>query len=721
MLILHAVTLFLAATLLLALEPMFARMVLPRLGGSPAVWNTAMVFYQAALLAGYGYAHALGRAPARVRPIHLVLLAGALVLLPLHIAASRVPPPGASPVSWLLLVMATTVGAPFILVATTGPLIQRWFAASGHAHARDPYFLYGASNLGSMIGLLAYPFVIEPFSTLSGQSRTWAAGYVALIALVAVCAWTSRRGDAPGPAAPADPPEPAPTRGRMLRWIALAFAPSALMLGVTTHLSMDIVAMPLLWVIPLAIYLLTFIVTFSRRSLVPMPVLTRLLCALVLGTMIITLGSATEPLPFIMGIHLATLFVAGLVCHGQLAADRPGVTHLTGFYLCLATGGALGGVFCALVAPLVFRSVAEYPIALVIACVLAPAADRDRPGTLLRDALTALVCTAVAGAAFFAVRAAGHPWARAEMLIFTSALCFPLYALRARPARVGLAVGGLILITPLATGSGGDTLHAERSFFGIHRVQIIHGAAGDMHRLVHGTTVHGLEWTDPARRGEPLGYYHRLGPAGEIFGDLGARARTIGVAGLGAGGLSAYARPGQDWTYFEIDPAVARIASDTAYFSYLTGAAAPTRIRLGDARLSIVADTTRFDLLTLDAYSSDAIPVHLLTREAFRVYLDRLAPHGVLALHLSNRYFDLEPVVARLAEDAGLACRVRLDPATSDAERALGRVGSCWAVVTRQTSDAAALDRDPRWRPPHRRRSAPLWTDDYSSLVSVLR
>lgn len=727
MLALFATTLFLSAALLFAVEPMFARMVLPRLGGSPAVWNTAMVFYQSALLAGYGYAHALARGGRGVRVVHLALMGLGLLLLPLRLAPQLVPG-STPPVPWLLGVMAITVGLPFLLVSTTGPLVQRWFGHTGHAHARDPYFLYGASNAGSLIGLFAYPFLLEPRWSLTDQSRLWAAGYVLLLALVGACAALSWRG-APGPggSSPAPAPvEPAPGARRRLRWVLLAFAPSSLMLGVTTHLSMDLMSMPLLWVVPLGIYLVTFIVAFGRRRPLPQVLLTRLLATLLLAAMIVTLAHATQPLALVMGLHLAILLVAGLLCHGLLAADRPGVAHLTEFYLWLAAGGALGGVFNALLAPLLFRSVTEYPIALVLALALAPAwqargtAPADVPWR--RDVLIAAMFAGVAVAALFGARLAGHAWTRPEFVLFTALLCLPLYALRTRPLRMALAVAGILLLAPLAADSDHvRSVWSVRSFFGIHRVQNVGTAHGTLRRLVHGTTVHGLQWTDAGRRAEPLSYYHRRGPAGAIFTRLAPGARSIAVAGLGTGALSAYATPGQRWTYFEIDPAVGRIASDTTLFTYLAASAAPAEIRLGDGRLLLAADTTRYDLLVLDAYSSDAIPVHLLTREAFALYLERLTADGVLALHLSNRYFELEPLVARLAADAGMVVRIRRDPTAGDEDRALGRAASTWAVAARDEARLAALAGEPGWRPARAGAGAPLWTDDFSSLVSVLK
>lgn len=754
MLLLFSIALFLSAALLFAVQPMFGRMVLPLLGGSPSVWNTVMVFYQATLLAGYGCAHALGRRGPRWWIAHLLLMVAALALLPLRLGPGQIPPGDGNPVVWLLWTMTITVGLPFLLLSMTAPLLQRWFAHTGHAHARDPYFLYTASNVGSMLGLLAYPFVIEPRLTLAEQSRLWAIGYAALIALIGVCALATRRRMTASDAANARPEADAPALvervdwRRRVRWLALAFAPSSLMLGVTTHLSMDLVAMPLLWIIPLAIYLSTFILAFAKRTLIPAGLASRLLVFAVLGVLLVLVSRATEPLWLVLGLHLAALFAAGVVCHGSLAHNRPSVLHLTEFYVWVAAGGALGGAFNALLAPLLFRSVAEYPFVLVLVCMLAPAwspgasSRRGTPGqlarqdsdgstvlaarptiTVRRDVTIALIFIAIVAAVVFGGRALGHDWRRIDFVLLLAILCFPLFAFRRRPVRFGLALGGVMLMSSFVGSTEQRTLYAERSFFGIHRVQTIQTSEGKMHQLVHGTTVHGMQWAEPNRCDEPLSYHHRRGPAGQVFATLGhaPRTRNVGVVGLGAGALSAYAEPGQTWTYFEIDPAVVRIASNSTWFCYLDRSKVVPHIVLGDARLRLEADTVRFDLLAVDAYTSDAIPVHLLTREAFQLYFDRLAPHGVLVVHLSNRYFDLEPVVGRIAREAGLVHRINSESGLSQHERVRGHVASYWAVIAREERDLGALIEDTRWKELRDAESKSSWTDGYSSLVSVLR
>jgi hypothetical protein len=737
MLALFTTTIFLSAALLFIIEPLFARMVLPLLGGSPSVWNTVMLFYQAALLAGYAYAHALSRKGFRWQIAHLALLMSAFLLfLPAHFPTDLVPPAKGNPIVWLLALMGMTIGLPFLLVSTTAPLLQNWFARTRDRRASDPYFLYAASNAGSMLGLLAYPFGLEPHFTLTQQSWFWTFGYGALVLLVACCALASRRG--PGPSRPDENPEDPPTLlptvswRRRLHWVALAFAPSSLMLGVTTHLSMDIVAIPLFWIVPLAVYLLTFMLAFARRSMMSPTLQLRLLIFAALGALMLLESRVEGPLWLLITMHLTVLFAAGMMCHGTLAGSRPRVGALTEFYLWVATGGALGGVFNAVLAPLWFHSVAEYPLVLVLACVLAPpvlvraTADHSlesRSGVSRRDILVAGLFVAGVAALILGARLQGHEWRRAEFIVLLAALSLPLYALRRRPPRFGLALGGIMLLAPLAVNRHGETLHAERSFFGIHRVVTRRTPTGVQHQLWHGNTIHGLEWADPSRSNEPLGYYHPQGPVGQVFETLGRPPRTenVAIAGLGSGGLSAYARPGQHWTYFEIDPSVVRIASNPAWFCYLARAVTPPRIRLGDARLSLAADSAHYDLLVIDAYTSDAIPLHLLTCESFRIYRRRLAPHGVLVVHLSNRYFDLVPIVRAIAADAGMICRVREDRHSTKEERERGRFPSSWAILGRGERDLGALGRDPRWEALPGSKQTPLWTDDFASVTAALR
>ncbi|MBI3457669.1 MAG: fused MFS/spermidine synthase [Candidatus Rokubacteria bacterium] len=732
MLIIYAVTIFLSATLLFLVQPMFARMALPLLGGAPAVWNTAVVFYQAALLAGYGYAHATtARLPLRRQVvIHLVVLLLPLLLLPIGVPRGWTPPSHGNPIPWLLLLMVVTVGLPFFAVSTSTPLFQKWFSLTGHGASADPYFLYAASNLGSMLALLSYPALVEPYLGLAAQSRLWTAGYALLVVLALGCAaslWRSPASVTRSVGVISDPPIEVPeapglTAGRRLRWVLLSFVPSSLMLSVTTYLSTDIAAIPLLWVIPLAIYLLTFILVFAQKPLLPHRLMVEALPIVMLPLVLVLLSRATGPLALVLLPHPLALFVVGMVCHGELARDRPSTRHLTEFYLWLSLGGVLGGVFTALIAALIFTTVLEYQITLVLACLLArrPTAVPVRPLQRLLDVALPLALGVLAAALVILVQRGDSPATHMGLVFgFLVLLC---YGFSRRPIRFGLGIGAILLAGTLYSGEEGRLLYAERSFFGINRVTLDRSA--EYHLLMHGTTLHGIQSLDPARRLEPLAYFHATGPLGQVFAALdGAQApKSVGVVGLGTGSVACHGRPGQRWTYYEIDPAVERIARDPRYFTFLRDCPPDIRVVLGDARLSLAAaGRGAYDLLVLDAYSSDAPPLHLMTREALRLYLDRLAPRGILVFNISNRHMEFEPVLANLARDAGLAALVQDDAVVSEDEYVRGKRPSEWVVMARELADLGTLATDPRWRPARGLPAVAVWTDSYTALLKVLR
>lgn len=728
MVFLYAVTIFTSAALLFLVQPMFARLVLPVLGGAPAVWNTAMVFFQFVLLAGYALAHlSATRLGARRQVVlQLAVLLGPLAVLPIAVPAGWIPPTQENPTPWLLAVLAAAVGLPFLAVATTSPLLQRWFAASGHPAARDPYFLSVAGNAGSLLALVGYPAWIERAWPLAQQARLWTVAYLGLLVLTAICAgcrW--RHPDQPATVASAGPGgipcDPGPSAGRRARWVLLAFVPSSLMLGVTSYLSSEIAAVPLLWVIPLGLYLLTFVVAFARRELISRRFLVRALPVLVVPLVVALNLQATSPIGWLMLLHLGGFFVAALLCHGRLAADRPAPVHLTEFYLWLSVGGVLGGAFNALLAPLIFNSVAEYPLVVALACAVALREPGEATGSWRADLAAAVALGAVAVALVLGVQATRF---RADAAV--SGLVFGLPALGAfllsrRPRRFALAIAALLLAGGFHEGEKGRVLRAERTFFGLHRVTL--DPSRPFHLLVHGMTLHGQQSLDPARRSEALAYYHRSGPIGQVLHNYAREpARRVGAVGLGVGALAAHALPGQAWTYFEIDPAVVQLARDERYFTFLRDSPAALRVVLGDARRSLGAEAdAAFDVLVIDAYSSDAIPVHLVTREALALYLRKLAAGGVLAFHISNLHLDLEPVFANLARDAGLVALTRDYTVVAEEERTLGKAGSVWLVMGRRQEDLAALTRDSRWQPSRAAANQAVWTDDYSSLLSVFR
>lgn len=733
--ILFAITLFASAALLFSVQPMIARMILPKLGGSPAVWNTCMVFFQVALLVGYLYAHLTTRwlGIRRQALLHLVLLACPFLVLPLAIPESTTSdwPAEADPVPRLLRLLILTAGLPFLLVSTSAPLLQAWFAHLRHRSAQDPYFLYAASNAGSLLALLSYPIVLEPGLGLTRQSGFWAVGYAVLAGLVILCALAVWRSAASPAERPAPDSAAAPLLlSRRLRWLALSFVPSSLLLGVTTYLATDIASMPLLWVVPLMLYLLTFILVFARRQFLPLETMNRLLPigALVLLILILSESSAGGLAWVSVVLHLGIFFVAAMVCHGELARDRPEPVHLTEFYLWMSLGGALGGIFNALAAPLLFRNIFEYPLALVLACLLRPSPrSEDRlAGSRWLDGVVPATIGLAALVLVIGLPALGVKAGPVQTLIAFGLPAAISYLLADRPIGFGLACGSILLASVFHTGAHGTVLHVERNFFGVLRVTL--DPDGNHHRLVHGSTIHGQQSLDPARRCEPLAYYHPTGPIGhvfEVFNERMPRGR-VAVVGLGVGSLACYAQPAQEWTFYEIDPAVERIARHPAYFRFLSdcvpqGQAQP-RVILGDARLRLrEAETAHYDLFVLDAFSSDAIPTHLVTREALALYIGRLKPDGLLAFHISNRYLDLHPVLANLAAERGLVCRAWDDLDLSPEERQRGKQASQWVVMASMERSLGRLQQDPRWRLLEGQPNQAVWTDDYCNLIGAIR
>jgi spermidine synthase len=962
MLFVFALTLFGSATLLFFIEPMVGKMLLPLLGGTPAVWNTCMVFFQAVLLAGYGYAHAatawLGARKQAL--LHLVVLLIPFFFFPLAVNRELIASGAANPIPALLLVLTLSVGVPMFVVCASAPLLQKWFASTNHPAARDPYFLYGASNLGSMLALVAYPALVEPNLRLDQQRILWAVGFGLLALATAACAWflwrspvpvTDKSLDAPaespasstavhaskerfsgrpasrkGKSGPNLPEQPSVatlpdttlggdvTAWRVLRWIALAFVPSSLMLGVTTYITTDIAAIPLLWVLPLALYLLSFILVFSSlpvqrvafwvllvglvgavvflvapwaaemmstaRSAAVVKVVVRLsaLAALaafpfrkvpdllhkfmVLAMPLLVLllvflmqtGSKVGGVEYRIALHLLVLFVVAMVCHGELARDRPPTRYLTSYYLWMSLGGVLGGLFNGLVAPLVFNALVEYQLALVLACLLLPALsvlaesswgrtadlclgglfvgvgvlllvlryrDHDLHYEHLRSefwgwevvGLILLLAVGVAAALrgkgerpadrwldlalplCLAVLVVGLRWglyadvvwprvrAAAKMVNlepahFVEVLAFGIpavmcYTFVERSLRFGLGLGALLLAGIFA-GSVHDKglLFQKRSFFGVLQVKEGTEQWGDTvyhyRTLVHGTTLHGQQFTDnEAVRQEPLTYYHRTGPIGQLFGAYNTDpSRNVAIIGLGTGTMACYALPGQHFTFYDIDPVVRDISfrEEGAYFTFVNDArrrGAKLDLILGDARVTMernqLADADRYSLMVIDAFSSDAIPIHLITREALQLYLSRLTEDGIVAFHVSNRYLRLNPVLANMAEESGLAILYESD----DRDEWPGKSSSTWVVLARKPEYLSRLIRtEPweaeqkeiesallpltvlpsptpgiasqawmlhgiagsirgRWDVPKTEPRVGIWTDDYSNLLSV--
>lgn len=759
MLALFTLTVFVGSFLLFMVQPLVARQLLPVLGGTPAVWITCMMFFQAALLGGYVYAHESTRRLGMKRQplLHLAVLAAPLLLLPPGVDAGWSPPVEGTPIWWLLGALAMMVGAPFFALSAGAPLLQRWFSATDHRRARDPYFLYAASNAGSMGALLAYPIVIEPLLTLAQQSAWWSAGYGVLVLLCVACAIaTVRRGAAPesagSRAADGEGHQPllALKQFRVWRWILLAFIPSAWMLAVTSYITADLASVPLFWVIPLALYLLSFILVFARRPWVPHRVMKRLFAPSALILVLLLATESAQPVGLVMTMHLMAFFIACMACHGELASDRPPPSHLTTFYVMLSIGGALGGVFNAIVAPLLFAGIYEYPLVVVLGVAAVGSALPQPPRVLARtrwksaarDVLIGLIVAAAVWGLIVSADAADLPRGPARSWLIVGLPVMACYLFANRPLRFGLSLGAVMAVATFDVASHGAAVEYERSFFGVHTVHRTTllldedegGGLRPFNELYHGTTLHGRQEIDPETKlpiepRRPRSYYSVAGPAGQVFRAMAAlrpEAR-IGVVGLGTGGTAAHVEAGQHLTFYEIDPAVRRLAENERYFTYLREArqrGAVVDIVMGDARRTLAREPREhFDLLVIDAFSSDAIPIHLITREAIELYLTRLKPGGVLLLHISSRYFNLEPVVERAARSLGIACLTREDLVDQmTGEHLPARLSSTWMALAGKPEDLAFLRSRTYGMPWSRSRSEPgrIWTDDYSNVLGAL-
>ena len=734
---LFAVAIFTSAALVFVVQPMVTRLVLPMLGGSPAVWNTAMVFFQTALLAGYGYAHLLQKLGSmRVQlGMHLALLLAAAVTLPLSISGVTGAPDPSAPILWLLATLALSVGAPFAVLSATAPLLQAWYARvrAGHADGQNPYTLYAASNLGSFLALLAYPVVVEPLAALSGQRWGWSGGYllfVLMIATLAAVVWFRRADRALEPARLVrSPPVAWLERGK---WVLLAAAPSSLMLGVTAHLSTDVASAPFLWVIPLALYLLTFVIAFQTRPWIPLPV--TLAVAGALGAVCVSFTAfRTGAWPLMFALHLATFFFLALMCHQRLAERRPPPDRLTEFYLLMSLGGVVGGAFTALLAPVIFNMVWEYPLVLVLVALARPwNRDEVRKWEILTFVGAVVVCAAPPFLSAVFQADWDLAWAfnrhfdwRMEQLtqVILMVAMIGAFLLRDRtPAFVILLA--LITLSAQYIARGYDWSYSERSFFGVMRVANVPDPrlGGDVHVLMHGTTLHGAQARAPAFECRPTLYYAPTTPIGQATQLVQSRgaAANIGVVGQGSGAMAAYKRPGDTLTFFEIDPMVDRLSRDPDWFTYISRCAAgPVRTVLGDARLTMAHEPAgTYDLLIIDAFSSDAVPTHLLTVEAIDGYLKLLKPDGVVVLHLSNRNLDITLPADAAARALGVPGRHSIYIETPDSP--VMAEASTEALALSPTSAGLADFRpDGGWRTLADADVRP-WTDDYVNLFGAM-
>ena len=714
---------FLSATLLFAVQPMFTKLVLPRFGGSPSVWSVAMVFFQGVLLVGYAYADFLTRL-VRGRwalVIHLGVMLGGALFVPLSVANGWELPPADREELFLLGMFAVSLGFPFFALSANGPLLQAWFARSGLAQASNPYFLYAASNIGSLLALFAYPLLAEPLSTLSFQNAAWRYGYYLLIVLIALCGslvfFNRAYGD---PVSHTQATEAPPTPRRMIYWVTLAFVPSALMIAVTTHITTDIAAAPFLWVLPLSLYLISFILVFSQRTYIAQATWMKAQPAL-LALIVLTLALDIRTwLTIDVGLHLLTFFVTAMICHGMVAASRPQAFYLTRFYFCMSLGGVLGGIFSGLIAPKMFSWIAEYPILIVAAALVRPGPwPRARE---VRLVLGFIVLVLLASAPGFRDGFTILPLA--NWIVWAAVLVLVAGAVVSSSSSLRLAaLFAAAFIVTRAYPPNVRHLETVRSFFGVHKIEVTED--GRFRALRHGMELHGAQrlTTDDGKpvtgRPVPSTYFHPASPIAEAINavqDMKQGPTRIAVIGLGAGSIACLAKPQDRLDYYEIDADVIRIARDPARFTFLRDCKPDTQITLGDARLTLAnAADARYDLIIVDAFSSDSIPVHLLTREAFRIYLSRLNPDGIIMTHISNNHLDLSGVVAATAASEGLLARIydedekpNLDPMIKF---------STVMVLGRTEKDLGPL-RD--WDVEKSAPGQAPWSDDFSSLLGPM-
>ena len=726
-----AAAIFLSSALLFWLEPLFGKMVLPLLGGAPPVWNACILFYQVALLAGYAWANLAGRLGTRRHlVIHVSLSVAALLVLPFAVPRAMLPPSPDHPLAWVLGALTLGVGLPFVMIAANGPLLQRTFAKVDASGRRDPYVLYAASNLGSAIALLLYPLVLERYLTLPDQTGAWRVAYVIMLGLLSACAVIAFRRKG-GPALTEQwRSGEAIAWSRRWRWMALAAIPSSLMLGVTSYISSEVAPVPLIWILPLALYLATLVAAFAATdrlsSLLRMIFSGRVTPRALGGTLLAAAVSAATGIaialswgarPAIVVAHLLLFTLAALICHVRLADDRPSPARLTEYYLWLAIGGSVGGLFNTLIGPILFTSVLEYPLALAAVLMVLPARDGNGSSRLTRADLAWPVAVGLAAASIpLLIRFASISLPFSQRLLLAVPALAAL-AFSGRPVRFGGTLVAVIAASAAYPSEIGSIEYATRNFYSVHR--ILRDDRHGFRWLTNGVTVHGGQRLADSVAPFPLTYYTPTGPAGDAFRVLSRPGQRVGVIGLGAGALMYFAAPGEQWRFFEIDPAVTNIARDSRFFTFLSRARAPYDVVEGDARLSLARDTMRFDILVLDAFASDAVPVHLLTREAIQVYESRLRPGGFILMHISNRFYDLGPIVGVMARDAGLTALQRHDLDPDDME-VTGKFGSHWVVLSRDASRIEPLREGAGWQPVAAR-DMRVWTDDFSSVLPLLR
>lgn len=747
---LHALTIFIGAFLLFQIQPLIGKFILPWFGGGPGVWTTCLLFFQTLLLGGYAYAHWLTSRlpPRRQAVVHLAMLAASLVFLPVMPGPDWKPDGSSQPVLRILLLLAANVGLPYLVLSATGPLLQRWFSLD-HPGV-SPYRLYALSNAGSLLALLSFPFVFEPLASRTALGWGWSAGLVVFAGLCGACAWSIRQtGETPAVDAPATAGADAPVApADRLLWFALPAVASLLLVATTNKICLDIAAVPFLWVLPLAVYLLSFILCFDHPRWYSRRWFGALLAA-GCGASALCLEDASIALPVQVAVYAVTLFAACMACHGELYRLRPAASRLTGYYLAIAAGGALGSIFVALVAPLLFADYRELQLGLVlvlyftgVVCLLYRSASLATGPALGAFAAT-LIVPALRAETGLGVMAWFISWARETARFYqdnawaiAAGLVAVVVALR-RGWRVGagewqrrMSAAPLLLAVMLgaifiaqAKNDGATVFAAARNFYGAYKVHLYgeNDERSRCHLLSHGGITHGLQFLHADYVTWATSYYGATSGVGRALDSLPGE-RRVGLVGLGTGSIAVYGRPGDVFRFYEIDPAIVNVAR--SHFSYLQRTAATVDIRLGDARLTMEEELRRgesqqFDLLILDAFSGDAIPVHLLTREAMELYLRHLRPGGIIAVHISNRHLDLRPVVEGLARHHGLHFANISDTVEKDD---WWIYNTSWMLLSADFTKLEAKEIKPAIEePPDETARYVDWTDDHASLFSILK
>jgi hypothetical protein len=731
-LIVYTAAIFVSALLLFSVQPLFTKMVLPRLGGSPAVWSVAMVFFQSLLLGGYAYAHFLMQLRNRAIPvaIHLVLLVCALLTLPLSISSGWGDPPTSGYALWLLGLFAVSIGLPFFALAANNPLLQAWFVRTGHPNGPDPYFLYASSNIGSFLALLSYPVLLEPMFALRTQNLIWTGGYGLLIVLIASCGVLLLR--SPAKAAELNMPAgdagaPAPSWVLRARWIFLAAVPSGLLIAVTAHISTDVAAAPLLWVLPLSLYLLTWVLVFQSRPLLPHKWMLLAQPLAIAGVVVLLAVGGEQNLLLTLGGHQLCFFVIAMACHGELARTRPAAKYLTGFYVALSFGGMIGGLFAGLIAPFTFSWIAEYPILLAAAALCRPSGNERLPRwsawywPLLAALAIALIAPTYTTGKLFIWLDTNRVWVIGAVGVLSALLALGLNANRWKI--FATVVVALVLLRAYPADEG--RVETVRSFFGVHKIVVTPN--GQYHVLMHGTTIHGAEkfknddGTPVKGQPEPITYYHKDGGIGQAITAVRERKGAplrVAVIGLGSGTLVCAAEPGEDWKFFEIDQTMVDTARDPKYFTYIQVCEPTLEPVIGDARLTFAREPDGvYDLIIVDAYSSDAIPIHLATEEAMEIYNSKLAPQGAVVMHVSNRHLELSSVVVGIADANDMKSWVYSEDSNRDNEYIFS---TSVVVSAREEADVGKLASSDKWALTEAEDHQRVWTDDYSNVLGAV-